>query len=269
MADWPLYQGGNVLDAIQGVDGGGELWYTEVPHGAIHTKGSWKQIIASIPRNWDGVVLRFHSQGYYRYMVDLGIGPLGEEVVVVPDIPWQAYTHEILGGFLPVSLPAGQRLAMRLQNSNGGGGSGLRGIVTGVGATQRTLTGYNRMERFGVVPASTQLTTLTGDDTTAAAWGAWVEMGTTTFPWNLMEIHTMNPTTAFAWMEIEIGVGAMGSEVVLLDNYFRTRLSGLNLSIESPYQWPVSLPEGTRIAARVRANGTTTIDIQCSVGGYG
>ena len=120
MADWPI-QGGQFYDAY-----GQNTVTTEgllIDHGAsANTKGSWVQIVASLPRAADGIhaLLRpFDSINNERFLVDIGLGASGSEVAVVLNLMVSGgieRVNEYL--WLPLHIPSGQRVSARLQSKH-------------------------------------------------------------------------------------------------------------------------------------------------------
>ena len=92
------------------------------PGGTANTKGSWVQMSASLAKNCNWVMMSVTQDSPITvggsWLIDIGIGGSGSEVVVVPNI--YLYGNAV-GGlavqrfFLPLSLVAGQRVAVRAQ----------------------------------------------------------------------------------------------------------------------------------------------------------
>lgn len=93
---------------------------------AVGSKGSWAQCIASLDHDTFGLLININSntaRGASRNsVVDVGVGPSGQEIVLIPDlIAGNAATY-ISGGsglwyYFPVAIPAGTRIAVRAQGS--------------------------------------------------------------------------------------------------------------------------------------------------------
>jgi len=82
--------------------------------------------------------------------------------------------------------------------------------------------------------------------------GSWVEIDASTARdvcgiW-LISDNTIGATTVLAGMLIDIGVGAGGSEVVVVGNF-----SVGNYGIGVPIYLPIHIPAGNRVAARIQA----------------
>jgi hypothetical protein len=97
-----------------------------VDAGAVaHTKGAWTEIIASTT-NPIKMLFAINGMdhgwgGYYRYLFDIGIGSEDSEIVVVPNRyfknPNTGHFNPNVFGPFPVNIPAGSRLAVRMQAS--------------------------------------------------------------------------------------------------------------------------------------------------------
>ncbi len=110
----------------------GDYWPVIDPGTVAGTPGAWHEIEASTPFDVTEVVL--HSGGYagYRgdgtnrkiYLCDIGVGTSGSEVVKVSDIVLD-YVDLYAMGFaplsipVPVSIPKGSRIAVRLTPNSG------------------------------------------------------------------------------------------------------------------------------------------------------
>lgn len=103
---------------------------TATSHGVIiatpasnNTKGAWTQIIAATAQPFSALVIGAQGgadsvQGSDSFLLDIGIGSAGNEVVIGPDLPLSVSTTEILtpmfNQIIPWIIPAGTRLAARV-----------------------------------------------------------------------------------------------------------------------------------------------------------
>ncbi len=92
--------------------------------GAANTKGAWSEVASVIPAGVSQFILALGNQlanrSTARFLLDIGVGAAAAEQVIVPNIP----LHQVTGAaimplyfFLPVALPAGERLAVRAQST--------------------------------------------------------------------------------------------------------------------------------------------------------
>ena len=88
---------------------------------SAHTKGNWVQLVASTAKRVVAMTLSAHAVGttQLRFLVDIGVGGAGSEVVVLPNIYVKigaSYTRDGQNfGPLLVDIPAGSRIAARCQ----------------------------------------------------------------------------------------------------------------------------------------------------------
>lgn len=93
------------------------------PGAVAHTKGAWSELSSSVPFSTRWLVVAIGNQinggrSLANWLVDLGTGAGGSETVVVPDVCIQCIASgtiipQLIS--LPLSLPAGERLAVRAQ----------------------------------------------------------------------------------------------------------------------------------------------------------
>ena len=110
-----------------GADAADTSGVTVDPGAAANTKGSWVQLSATVPYPIRWLALGFAnldtSWSTTRWLLDIGVGAAGSEVVVVPDLPLSGdvindhYASLCYSGF-PVSVAAGARLAARCASSS-------------------------------------------------------------------------------------------------------------------------------------------------------
>lgn len=115
MSNWALSQATAVASTTR---------LTVTPNATAHTKGAWTQVVASVPTGVCGIFIATEvavSQVYPRMFLDVGIGAAGSEVVIVPNVVIASVDYYRDGGkhlYLPIQLPAGQRLSLRLQSAD-------------------------------------------------------------------------------------------------------------------------------------------------------
>lgn len=94
------------------------------PGGTAHTKGAWSQIVASTANPIRGLIVAQGSQANAamtacNWLVDVGIGGAGSEQVILDNLLFRssvlnAATPSFVGA-IPITIPAGTRLAVRAQ----------------------------------------------------------------------------------------------------------------------------------------------------------
>lgn len=101
---------------------------TLTPDTTAGVKGSYSQLIASTARDYSGVFATWdYSAGLrQQYKIDVAIGAAASEVIIIPDR--QIYTGDTTNNvgvptdaiaipFVPIHIPAGQRVAARASTS--------------------------------------------------------------------------------------------------------------------------------------------------------
>jgi hypothetical protein len=97
------------------------------PGATINTKGSWTQIVASTTNPIRMLMVGIGNganatRTAYDWLLDIGIGGSGSEVVILADQHLEAHTSDDLMsptfiGPFPCNIPAGTRIAARSQCS--------------------------------------------------------------------------------------------------------------------------------------------------------
>lgn len=257
MVAWPL------LDSSLIAQGGAVLspsgMTTVTASATVHTKGPWTELVASCPET-SLLNIRFLQASPATtdtaVLIDIGIGPAGSEVVVVPNMHTGGW-NGIPGVILPLAIPAGTRIAARIQSA----------------VASKTIEMQVHCGGGGVVPADAVGDAITyGADTAASAGttlttvgsanvkGAWTELVAATtrdhrfiVPFPGKPAGTTVPATNGL---IDIGIGPAGSEVVLVpDLYYETYTSEV-MTPNNPLL-PCRIPAGTRLSARYQSTGTT------------
>jgi hypothetical protein len=223
-----------------------------------HTKGSWVTLVASTSFDVDLIdiftYVNTSTSGVdTSQLLDIGIGGAGSEVVLIGNIP---RGHVPSGGhsvMFPVRIPAGSRIAGRLQSA----------VVSGQHSTGLILSassGWNRSNSGGLVTtygadtatSSGAVLADTGSANTKAAW-TQITAATTSRHRFLVPVPSLaagdtSITTSFYLYDI--GIGAAASEVAILSNI--PLASNAIEDIRCPTLPPLlrDIPEGTRLSAR-------------------
>ena len=101
---------------------------TSLDAGAtLNTKGAYAQIIASTAEAYKGILLNFGNSGStdttsVSNLLDLAIGAAASEIVILPDYHIQRAGRGVGNNtsmrYIPIHIPAGVRLAARIQADN-------------------------------------------------------------------------------------------------------------------------------------------------------
>jgi hypothetical protein len=226
--------------------------------GAVaNTKGAWATLHPAVPFEVVGLHIIAQNGGSQsgatntRSLIDIGIGEAGSETVVIPNIlsSFQSYyTYATMGSmYVPIRIPKGSRISARAQCSFASQRIRVHVFVT---ASDFNIEGvYTVVNDYGTVLATT-----TGTYTTSLqnAKGAWYELvTTTTYPVRSVVVMTAQPEAAVRRWLIDIGMGAAGSERVVIPDIAKG--SALTHRMTEPHwagPFPVHIPAGVRLAAR-------------------
>jgi len=238
------------------------------------TKGAWQQLTASLAQDAESMMLLV-GQGLQSrsYMFDLGIGGAGSEIVIAENLYYEcsSISHRGLALWLPMSIAAGQRVALRCQ-ANSGVSQTMNYIVTMITSPLGFPSGFDRCKMLGAVAASTALTQLADPGGTAHTKGAWTEIAASADfdiqAFYLAVSQVDNGTIGIDQTHlIDIGIGAASAEVEFLRNQYVS----VDTVADTPgpmYIGPYlcNIPSGTRISARHQTNDTDATDRRISVG---
>jgi hypothetical protein len=271
MSNWGLSQSLR-LERVGAVSASTDLTVTTTSATA-NTKGSYTQLIASTAFNYQGLWVQGWVSDAKSCVIDFAVGAAASETIIIPNyFAGQGTINNVNvgGGFFPLAIPAGTRISARSAVS-----------VTGTSFPYCALYGMHggwlfpemgRCEMFGNAAASRGVVVDPGG--TANTKGAWTQIAAaTSFNWKAMIVRPgFNATLGASHprYQFDIGVGAGGSEVVLIpDLWWSSDRFG---SISSDATWGpflVDIPAGTRISCRVQSNLATVGERELDMAVYG
>ena len=272
MADFPVEDGGAAATA--GVVSATTTGTLLTASSTAHVKGAYAEFVASTPFDADEVwVSVMDNSGPFTRLLDIAVGAAGSESVIIPNI-LGSYPRANEAGYyhkFACHVPAGSRLAGRIQSSVAS--STLRVFLHLVSRGLSPSTPLQRIIAYGALTASSRGTAV-DPGATAHTKGAWVQLGQLFFG----EIRRLalalatNANTAMAsarWL-LDIGAGAVGSEVVLIpDLPVITSTTADNIVPRAFDDLPVQIKAGERITARMQCSITDATDRVLEVVAYG
>lgn len=119
---WPMFGAGFGAVETLGAETADTSGTTIDPGASANTKGAWTEFSAAIGDDYRALMAIFGNDNddtkpNENWLVDIGIGASGSEVVVVPDIQLATGTAQdgpLPNGFVfPLLIPAGERVAVR------------------------------------------------------------------------------------------------------------------------------------------------------------
>lgn len=214
-----------------------------------HTMGPWSTIDASVAQDccglWIGSNAAIGGSGVdSSTILELGFGAAAAEVTQVQVAV--GYHLDNIAQYLPLHLPAGVRLAGRVQSA----------VVSKIYTPQVMLEyavgrfawgGYTVAEAIGLDMATSAPTT--GD----LADNAWDEaVASAANPYRALTMHLCGSGVAMtnANIRVDAGVGAAGSEAVLGTWFCKTSSAEQVFALFSPRFVEVPTPAGARLALR-------------------
>lgn len=228
-----------------------------------HTAGSWVEIDPSIAANSSGVMVHLSgvntSNTNTSTLLDIGTGGSGSEVV------WATIGvgYSVTNGpfrYVPGFIASGTRVSVRARSAVASQAViGVFSILTAK-STQPSAPitiGADTANSRGVV------LTAPGSLNTKSAWTE-ITSSTSGAIGNLLVCPQAASGTAMntSGVLIDIGTGASGSESVLIGDIYLAGSSSEFYTPRSPLTYGVSIPAGTRVAARfARAATGNAVDL--------
>ncbi len=252
-----------------------------VGRGAANTKGSYTQVVAATAFAYDALCVQLfedgNSGGGDTFLADIAIGAAASEVVIVPNLLLDS--ARLVGGVgagitIPVSIPAGSRVAVRCQEPGGAGTRNLMMQVTGLaGGWNSSRPSCGTIVDYGTVTASTN-GTLVDQGGTINTFGAWTQITASTSRDHFwlgflsgFDKQTTTPANSYK-AELEIGIGAAASEVTI-HKVGLTILNQMPGANPNGFGFFAQIPSGTRIAARLKTGGNASADRHFTLTAYG
>lgn len=261
MAIWPLQSAG--VNSEAGALTASSVMTTLTANATINLKGAWVTMIAAT--GFPSSELNVTSPGALAgsaidtsTLFEVAIGAAGVEVVLVPEVPCGHSYNDYKTWRFPVAIPAGVRVSMRIQSR----------------VISKTMTAQVRIFGGGVVPPEASPS---GGDAygilTASSGGTAIPIATATNTktgWTVLTASTVerarfmvvgiqpvvgtvqNSATGL----VDISIGAAGAEQVIVANV----PYGTNVAEQLQFgaiTVPVTIPAGTRLAARYQASQIT------------
>lgn len=253
MADWPMFD--HQLSSVVGADTSASDG-TSLPAGAtINTKNTWTQLIASTVHSASYMWVSLHSGAPGRSaLVDIGIGAAGQETVVYADLLNAATNQVMFNARFPCNIPAGTRVAARVQSTAANANTFCLVHLFGSGFLSSSPLG--KVTTYGADTTDSGGTEIDPGGT-AHTKGAWTEIVAASSH-GIRELtvaigNQANGTRTAADQLIDIGIGAAGQEAVLLKNLYLAQ-STVSLQPGAIGPLPMTIPRNSRIVARAQSS---------------
>lgn len=231
--------------------------------GTNHTKGSYVELTASTSEAVEAVIATIDTitaSSSRRFLMDLAVGSAGAESVVMANLPLTGTSFNGPGNapavYQPLGIASGSRVAARCQCSIAS--DTMRVSLLLIGGTSSAT-----VESYGAVTASTNGTQVDpgGSANTKGSYAQLTASTSATIGWLATVITGRgNAAPAQATFELDIATGGAGSESLLVPGLYFASYSGLTVWVPGVWSLPVSIPSGTRIAARGASSSIDATD---------
>lgn len=272
MPDFPQIDGGEIEEI--GAVTSGATTGTALTAGAVNVKGAWAQLVASTPTETSWVLVNLYRSSQHKHLVDIGIGAAAAEQVIIPNLGLQSVgssADRFNASYLfPLTIPKGVRVSARSQASSAGQAS--RVTIHLIGSSFGSSSGLGRVTDYGTATADSGLTALDPGGT-ANTKGAWVQLTASTTGltrWIAIGVgHDALAVAANQGWHVDIGIGASGSEQVLIPNLPFSINATSDVTLVPVLALPVHIPAGTRLAARCQCDVITATERLLDVAAWG
>ena len=271
MGEWSASSGARV--ATVGHNPAASTGTVITASATANTKGSWAQIVAATPISASSVIVMLSSPSAAGdYLVDIGTGIANFETILVPNILYCRRASDACAHFrLPVGVPAGARLAARVQSTSAS--------ATVAAAIMLLSHGFPGMAHFGFIQDyGTALADSGGVSVDPGAtlntkntWSQIVASTARPARWLMISIGNVgnNVRTNANWL-FDVGIGSAGQEHVILANMGLNAFGTPDLVQPLVYgPFPVAIPSGSRIAAHAQCDISDATDRLFDIAVYG
>lgn len=261
MSDWGYAHSGQITENAGSVTAT-SMGTTPATPGSNNTKGAWTQLIAASAYDAIGVIVQAYGDAATgTFLLDIGIGGSGSEVAVIENFHFQR-AASAYGGcgqpFVPLLIPAGTRVSMRVQASATASVPSTRVAVQLIAAGGGTPIFGRYCATYGAVTASSEGTAVTASASTNTK-GSWVELtasASISSEWCVLSV--LNDGTNGKNNLIDIGIGGSGSEQIIVPNLYMPAGQTYQLT-GGKCSFPLHIPAGSRIAARAQSDVASAV----------
>lgn len=237
---------------------------TVAADASTHTKGGWVEAIASTSTAAETITITLmtpanSAASNSATLLDVAVGASSSEVVVIANIP-VGFAGGGMSWTFPLAVASGSRIALRTQSAVSAKsldiGVSLRAAGTSSTAgTTCTAHGADTATSSGTNPA-----TPGAINTEAATWTQLVASTAADYSKLVVAVTaSANSNIQAAQGLIDIGIGASSSESAVITDIGYVVTSSEQIFVNGTSRhYEVSIPSGSRISFRHRANSTNT-----------
>ncbi len=231
---------------------------------AANTKGSYIEIDASTPHDSEGLIIGFAGLSYASdNLFDIAIGAISSEIDIISNIlVSQTASFQVSRRFeLPLKIKAGTRISGRSQ--------GMSTLANNFRISVHLLRGswsYSRglavCDTYGANTVDSGGTVI-DPGATVDTKGSWVEISSGIsrdikgFILCIGNRNIANRPASSSYWNVDVGVGAEGSEEIIFSDWMLCTWSGSDLILPNftPFI-PIHLLSGSRISVRAASANT-------------
>lgn len=264
MAIFPVpYQGGSSHGPTTSLNTAGGV---ATVSSSTNAKGSYSTVrVTSF--DCDGFLFSWCCTGSNnRQLLDVAVGAAGSEQIIVADLHYGATANVTQWMYIPYSLPAGSTI--RVRHATSAAASAAYAVTEIKGGWAQSLKGCS-IATYGATAADSGGISMDAGATNST-YGAIVQVvASTTYPIKAIAITlgaNANTATTIGRAIIRVMVGASGSEVPILDLPVIQGGTAIDNYGPAPDFWfPVNIPQGSRISARMMSTVTDATDRICDI----
>lgn len=260
MGEWAV--GGHGRIETAGANGTSSGATVVTAAGSANTKGSYAQLIAATASTASALIVSVRTVATTDSgLLDIAVGGAGSEQIIIPNILLASELHMMSAVTWPISIPAGSRIAARLQNTTASATYRVAVYLLS-GAFGMSAPGHT-VSTYGAATADSGGTQV-DPGISAHTKGAWAQITASTDRDHrglILGVGNQENTAATAgtWL-VDVGVGGSGSEQVIIPNWRIHASVDENLAPPQSPCLPVSIPAGSRLAVRAQSSITNATD---------
>lgn len=245
---------------------------TVTASASTNTKGTWAAL-GTPTFDYDRVIVSVSQTAASAKLFDIGVNDgSGNWFVIAEDLhfPGPKYADTVFSYSLPLHVPSGQQVGMRVQA--GTGSHVILATLTGFTKGVYGAPGYSRMVRLSA--ATNSRGTAIDAGATALTKSAWVEIVASTATaydglFGVVGFNGDTARTANATALLDIGLGAGGAEYVIVENIHMRWTTTTDGPMIVLGEMPLPINASTRVVARLACSDNTAGDRTIDLSLYG
>lgn len=254
MGDWALAGGAGTETA--GVTAATSIGIAVTASASANTKGSWVELTSATAREAVGLLVnigRGHTAGA-DFLVDIGIGAAASETVLIPNLKGDNGSNLLGPGtiYIPIGVPAGTRLSARCQCTSASGISRVQVVAVYGGWVGQPPLAVVTDHGSAVADSGGVSVDPGGTANTKGSYSQIVASTSRAMKAMIIGIGNQNNgSRTIADFLLDLAIGAAASETIIVaDLHLEASASDDAMRPVFVGPIPISIPAGTRLAAR-------------------